>query len=138
MFAPLQLPARLVLASLLLLSCAAQAGATLQFQKVFVREYLADHPDREFAAFAQRKAKCNICHQGTKDRTQHNRYGDELAKLLDHQTDKNNVEKIVTAFKTVADVPVDPSQPAGDTFGGRIKNSKLPAGELDELRQEPR
>jgi hypothetical protein len=125
----------LAIASILL--AARYAHATVQFQKAFVREYIVDHSDRDFAAFAQRKARCNICHQGCKDRTQHNRYGTELAKLLDHRADKNDVAKIVAALTTVGEMPADPSQPAGETFGERIKNSMLPAGELDMLRLEP-
>jgi hypothetical protein len=112
------------------------AGATLQFQKVFVQEHIADHPDREFAQFVERKAKCNICHQGTKDRTQHNRYGEELARLLNHRADKEDVAKVVAALRTVAELPADPSKPGGGTFGDRIVAGKLPAGDLDELKTE--
>lgn len=131
-------PARLALPTAALLALAAEpAAATLPFQKVFVSQYIAEHPDREFAAFVERKAKCNVCHQGTKDRSQHNRYGAELAKLLDHRADNSNCEKIVAALKTVAEMPADPSQPDGPTFGELIAAGELPGGKLDEVRQEP-
>jgi hypothetical protein len=119
------------------LLAAERADATLQFQKVFVREYIADHPDCEFAEFVQRKVKCNICHQGTKDRTQHNRFGAELARLLDHRADKDDGEKIIAALRTVADLPADPSQADGPTFGHLIEAGKLPGGDLEDAKREP-
>lgn len=128
--------APLALSASLLAVPADRAEATLQFQKVFVREYVADHPDREFAELVERKTKCNICHEGTKDRTQHNRYGAELANLLDHRADKGDDAKIVAAFETVAEMPADPSQPDGPTFGELIEAGKLPGGESDQVKQE--
>ena len=92
---------------------------------------------REFAAFVQRTAKCNVCHQGTKDRKNLNPYGEELAKLLDYHTDNHDVAKIAAALETVADMPPDPSRPDGPTYGERIAEADLPAGDLEKMKREP-
>ena len=130
-------PARLALAVALLSLAAERAAATLPFQKAFIREYVADHPDREYAAFVQRTAKCNVCHQGTKDRKNLNPYGAQLAKLLDYHTDNHDAEKIAAALQTVADMPADPSRTDGPTYGERIAEGELPAGELENMKREP-
>jgi hypothetical protein len=116
---------------------AAPAAATLQFQQVFLDQYLADHPDRQFVEFVRTEAKCYTCHQGCEDRKNHNAYGAELAKHLDALADRENVAKILAALRDVEDVPVDAAQPKGPTFGQRIAASQLPAGELEDAKREP-
>jgi hypothetical protein len=129
--------ARIALAVTLLQLASERAAATLPFQKAFIREYAADHPDREYAAFVQRTAKCNVCHQGTKDRKNLNPYGNQLAKLLDYHTDNHDAEKISAALQTVATMPADPSRSDGPTYGERIADGELPAGDLENLKREP-
>ena len=112
------------------------ASAVIQFQKVFVSEYLDEHPDEEYAKFAKRKARCHICHQG-KGGKHNNIYGAHLAKLLDHKKDKKDLEKITAALKQVAKLPYDSEARQGETFEDRILASKLPAGELVDLKKQP-
>ena len=67
-----------------------------------------------------------------------NVYGKHLAKLLDHEADKDNDEKIIAALHQVGPLPYDPAKPDGETFDARIAASKLPGGDdLDELKKEP-
>jgi hypothetical protein len=131
------MPAQLALALVSLVIVAYRAEATLPFQRAFIREYVADNPNREYAQFVKRKAKCNVCHQGTKDRTQLNVYGAQLAKLLDYRTDNHNEAKIVAALREVANLPCDPSRTDCATFGERIAAGELPAGNLENLRRNP-
>ncbi|MGI9427159.1 MAG: 3-keto-disaccharide hydrolase [Bythopirellula sp.] len=112
------------------------ACAVVQFQKVFVSEYLDEHPDEEYAKFAKRKARCHICHQG-KGNKHNNVYGAHLAKLLDHKKDKKDVEKITAALQKVATLPFDSKSKQGETFKARILASKLPGGELADLKKQP-
>ncbi|QDS99168.1 3-keto-disaccharide hydrolase [Adhaeretor mobilis] len=110
------------------------ACAVIQFQKVFLSEYIEEHPDEEFAKFAKRKARCYVCHQG-KGNKHNNVYGEQLARLLDHKEDKKNDAKITAALRKVGELPLDPSDPKSETFAQRIAASKLPAGELEDLKK---
>jgi hypothetical protein len=130
-------PARLALAFALVTMAAERAAATLPFQKAFVREYVTDRDDPEFATLVQRNAKCNVCHQGTKSRKNLNPYGAELAKLLNYRTDNHDGEKIAAALQEVAALPADPSRTDGPTYGERIAEGELPAGNLESLQREP-
>ncbi len=115
------------------------AQATTEFQKVFVAKYMKAHADKDFTKFVKRKVRCFVCHQGSKQ-TSHklnNVYGLHLAKLLDHEADKKNVEKIENALESVGQLPFDPDGPDSETFAERIAASKLPAGELDDLKIDP-
>jgi len=124
-------------AALVLTSAIAQPAAAIQqFYKVFVSEYLDNHPDQQFADHVKKDVKCYVCHQG-KERKHRNAYGQELAKLLNAKKDAKDTDKIVAALKTVADQHVNPSDDKSDTFGARITAGKLPAGELDDLKKEP-
>jgi hypothetical protein len=113
------------------------AGATVQFQKVFINDYLAEHPDRQFVEFVSREAKCNTCHQGCKSRKLHNAYGAALGDLLDAKADRDDREKILAALRNVESRPADPKNTSATTFGQRIQGSQLPAGPLEEARREP-
>src|SRR4029079_16724049 len=108
-----------------------------QFQQVFIDRYLADHPDRDFVDYVRCQAKCNVCHQGCENRKNHTDYGRELAKRLNALADRNNTAKILAAYKEVADLPADASNPTGPTFGQRIADGQLPAGQLDDAKREP-
>jgi hypothetical protein len=119
------------------LAAATNALATMQFQQVFIEQYLADHPDRQFVEYIRCEAKCFSCHQGCEDRKNHNAYGTLLAERLDALADRQNVEKILAALREVAKRPADPSLPSGPTFGDRLSASKLPAGTLEDAKREP-
>lgn len=112
------------------------AAAVMQFYKAFVAEYVDSHPNPAYDRLVTREAKCLVCHQG-RNRKHRNVYGQQLDKLLDKKTDAKNTEKIIAALKKVADMPADPRDPAGESFGQRIAAGKLPAGELEDLKQEP-
>jgi hypothetical protein len=109
----------------------------MQFQQVFLDQYLADHPDRAYVEFIRCQAKCYTCHQGCQDRRNHNAYGRELAGHLDPLADRDNLAKILAALKEVEKLPADASQPDGPTFGDRIRAGKLPAGDLEDAKEEP-
>ena len=128
---------------LLAASCMAifvpSAQATTEFNKVFVKKYIKEHADKDFSKFVKKKVRCYTCHQGTK-LTSHklnNVYGKHLAKLLDHEEDKKNGVKIAGALETVGKLPFDPNATGGETYADRIAASKLPAGELDDLKVDP-
>jgi len=115
------------------------AQATTEFQKVFVAKYMKEHEDKDFAKFVKKKVRCFICHQGSKltNHKLNNRYGVHLAKLLDHEADKKDKEKIANALEEVGQLPFNPDTTEGETFAARIAASKLPAGELDDLKIDP-
>ena len=59
----------LLLAIGFLLGLTSRAEATTEFHKIFVSEYLKDHPDKKFAKFAKRKANATFVHVGRKKQT---------------------------------------------------------------------
>lgn len=121
-------------------ACSLQsAQATTEFQKVFVTKYMKEHEDKDFTKFVKKKVRCYICHQGSKlsNHKLNNAYGEHLAKILDHEADKKDTEKIDAALETVGQLPFDPDASDGKTYAQRIAASKLPAGELDDLKVDP-
>jgi hypothetical protein len=129
---------RLSLAALfvLLFSHVRPAAAFPEYYKAWQGEYLdnADHKaDPTFAEHVKKDVKCLVCHQGTKSKENRNSYGADLAKLLTKK-DKKNTEKILAAFKTVADMKPEGGK---ETFGQLITEGKLPGGDLDALKVEP-
>lgn len=117
-----------------LVLAATPARATPDFFKTFTAEYLQEHPDEAFAAFARTEAKCNICHQGTKGKLP-NVYGQQLAELVDAKLVRKDTAAMTAALQAVAKLPADPADPDGETFGQRIAAGKLPGGELAQLQQ---
>ncbi|MEX2316965.1 MAG: hypothetical protein WD669_07425 [Pirellulales bacterium] len=113
------------------------AKATMQFQQVFIDQYLADHPDRDYVEFIRSQAKCYTCHQGCEDRRNHNAYGQVLADRLDALADRDDVSKVLAALREVENLPADPKTPDGPTFAERIAASLLPAGDLEDAKREP-
>ncbi len=106
------------------------------FQKVFKKyygegQYTDKEKGPEFAAKVK-EAKCFVCHdpKEPKKKKKRNRYGEELAKLLDKKKDKKNTEKIVEVLKTVAAIHTDPKDEASPTYGDLIKAGKLPGGKF--------
>ena len=112
------------------------AHAIKQFYDEWVVEYLDKNSDQAYVDHVKKDVKCFICHQG-KDRKHRNAYGAELAKLLNKKTDAKDKDKMLAAFKQVAEMKVDPNDPKSETFGDRIKAGKLPGGELDDLKKDP-
>jgi hypothetical protein len=112
------------------------ALAIMQFNKVFIDEYIKDHQDKEFAEYVEKKVKCFVCHQGKK-KSNHNPYGEQLHKLLDKKEDKDNVEKIRAALENVGKMHSDPKDPKSPTYAELIAAGKLPGGSLEDSQKEP-
>ncbi|MEO0530679.1 MAG: hypothetical protein AAF266_08900 [Planctomycetota bacterium] len=113
---------------------ATPAAAHPEYQRGFQTVYTKGPDiDKDFRKLV-RKAKCNLCHQGKKDRTKYNRYGTEL---LDHLADgdKKNKEKIATALAAVADLPSDGD--GSPTYADLIAAGSLPGGPLKASQVEP-
>lgn len=111
------------------------AQAILQFQKEWVKLYVGDDKDSDFAKLVK-KANCFVCHQG-KLRKHHNAYGIHLVDLLDKKADMKNPEKIIEAIKkieTMHSVPGDESSP---TYAELIKQGQLPGGSIEDAKKEP-
>ena len=119
------------------LGIAPPAAAVVQFYNAYAKQYLDTHPDKEYAAAVKKPAvRCFVCHQG-KSRKHHNAFGEHLEELLDRKKDIRNVEKITAALKAVVEMRVDPKDEKSETYLDRIKASKWPGGELEELKKEP-
>jgi hypothetical protein len=115
---------------------ARDALGVLQFQKVFMDEYIAKHKDKNFAEYVTKKVKCHICHQG-KLRKHHNPYGIHLVELLDRKKDIRDAAKIKAALEKVAKMHSDPEDDKSPTYGEMIAASELPGGSLEEVQKEP-
>lgn len=114
------------------------ASAIAPFQAVFIKEYINDHPNEEFAKMVKTKAKCHICHQGKKVGPHHNAYGKHLVELLDAKEDKKNTEKIKEALTKVAEMHSDPDDDKSPTYGELIAKGELPGGDLEKAKEEPK
>ena len=114
------------------------AMAIAPFQMAFMKEYVNDHKDKEFAKYVKTQAKCNVCHRGKVNpkNIYHNAYGKELVKLLDAKKDAKNQKKIQAALQKVAKMHTDPKDPKSPTYGELIAKSKLPGGDLKESQRE--
>ena len=112
------------------------AEAIMQFNKVFVDDYVKEHKDKEFAEYVEKKVKCFLCHQGKK-KSNHNAYGKHLVPLLDKKEDKENVEKIRAALEQVGKMHSDPKDEKSPTYAELIAAGKLPGGSLEDSQKEP-
>jgi hypothetical protein len=113
------------------------SAAVVQFYNVFKAEYLDKHQNQEFAAEVNKGTnKCYVCHQG-KSRKHHNQFGKHLVEPLDRTKDTKNIEKIKAELAKVLEMKVNPQDEHSETYADRLKASKWPAGELEELKKEP-
>jgi hypothetical protein len=106
------------------------AKADKAFRDEFIAKYVqTTSKDAKDVAFARacEEAKCTICHEGL-NKKKRNAYGQELAKLLKRDTDKENKAKIQAALDKVAALKANPKNPNSPTFGDLIKAGKLPGG----------
>jgi cytochrome c2 len=127
----------MVAALLLNLLGSRPASAVVQFYNVFAKEHLDTHLDKEFAAAVKKAAvRCYICHQG-KNRKNHNPFGDHLVEMLDRKKDLRDVKKISESIKKALEMHVDPKDEKSETYADRLKASKWPGGELEDLKKEP-
>lgn len=124
-------------ALLLAVGLSQPAAAVVQYYNVFKAEYLDSHPDKEFAAAVNKaNVKCLVCHQG-KERKHHNVFGIHLVEVLDRKKDTKDKEKISAEIKKALALHVDPKDDKSETYLDRLKASKWPGGELDDLKKEP-
>ena len=74
---------------------------------------------------------CTICHRGqpAKPAKGYNAYGTQFTKLLTKR-DGQNPQKIRAAMMKVARMKSNPDDPDSPTFGQRLKEGKLPVGEI--------
>ena len=115
------------------------AKADPKFYAVFKKEYLDKHPDKKFAeAVNKADVRCLVCHQGKKLKKNRNSLGHELAKFLDRKKDLKDDKKIAESIKKVLAMHVDPKNDKSETYMDRLKASKWPGGELEELKKEPK
>jgi hypothetical protein len=128
-----------LLAALLLQAAegAAPAHAIAQFQAVFLKEYINDHENKDFAKFAKTKARCHICHRGKKPGPYHNEFGKHLIALLNPEKDKKDVDKIKAALAKVVKMHSDPKDEKSPTYGELLKEGKLPGGDdIEALKKD--
>lgn len=111
--------------ALLTAGSARDAFAIKQFADEFNELYVKEGTP---LAAAVEEAKCNVCHVAGEKKDKRNAYGNALAERLDKKADKDNKEKIRKALEEVATLSSDPSKPDAPTFGGLIKEGKLPGG----------
>ena len=111
----------------------------------FKAKYVAQDPQNDkqkgFAS-AVESTKCNVCHKGKK-KSDRNRYGIELAKLVDKNELKANLKKdeaatkkeLAAAFDKVAALPYESGNDDSPTFGQIIALGRLPGADhnVDEL-----
>jgi hypothetical protein len=57
--------------------------------------------------------------------------------MLDRKKDLRDVEKISDSIKKALEMHVDPKDDKSETYLDRVKASKWPGGELDDLKKEP-
>lgn len=115
---------------------APQALATAQFQAVFLKEYINDHEDKDFAKMVKTKARCHSCHRGKKVGPYHNAFGKHLIALLDPEKDKKDVDKIKAALAKVVAMHSDPKDDKSPTYGELIEQGKLPGGDIEAAKKD--
>lgn len=112
---------------------APRAEATPVFLKQFKAVYLTEETSEEYTELVG-KAKCYVCHQG-KSKKNRNAYGEAFAGLLTKK--EKDKEKIVAAIKEVGAMHSDADDESSPTYDELITEGKLPAGELEDLKEEP-
>jgi cytochrome c2 len=123
---------------LVALGIASPGFAVVQFYMQYKKDFLDNHPDKEYAELVNKSAnRCFVCHQGKKNRKNHNAFGRHLTELLDWKKDAKDKEKIADALRKVVALHVDAKDDKSETYLDRIKASKWPGGELKELEREP-
>src|SRR3954468_18127803 len=125
----------LIAASVIALVACPATQATPIIAAQFKKDFTDKLEDKKFAEEVNKDPnKCFICHQGKK-RKNRNVLGKELSKLI--KKDQKDPEKISDALKKVMDVHTDPKDEKSQTYLDRLKASKWPAGDLEELKKDP-
>jgi hypothetical protein len=109
-----------------------RAMAIASFQSAFYKKYVDRKKNPDFHARVK-LAKCWLCHnydpEEPSKKLKNNSYSLELAKLLNHEHDKKDKEKIVKALETVATIQNNPDDENSPTYGELIVEGKFPGGE---------
>lgn len=127
----------LPLAAAMFVAVPQKSHAILPFFKAFVGEYVEDTSDEDWTKLVKKEAKCFVCHQGKKSKKNRNAYGKELGKLLTKK-DAKDTDKIIEALKKVSEMHTDADDDKSPTYGELIAEGKLPAGDLEDLKEEPK
>jgi hypothetical protein len=126
----------LVAASVIALVACPATQATPTIAAQFKKDFTDKLEDKKFAEELNKAPnKCFVCHQG-KSRKNRNSLGHELSKLI--KKDQKDPEKISDALKKVMDMHTDPKDEKSQTYLDRLKASKWPAGDLEELKKDPK
>lgn len=99
-----------------------------QFKALYVKPHTTDHTMQIFNAAVEKK-ECNLCHLA-KPKKGFNAYGTQFQKLLSAKSDAQNPRKIRAAMTKVAKMKSNPDDPDSATFGERLRQGKLPVGEI--------
>jgi hypothetical protein len=104
-----------------------------QFKTMYVKPKTKDHAMLIFNEAVDKKG-CTICHAASSTKKSYNAktfnaYGTQVKKYLS-KGDGNNATKIKSALARVSKLPSDPKDSSSPTFGERLKQGKLPVGEI--------
>lgn len=130
-----------------ILSCVAslvlvdQASARTNYEKAFRKKYIGEEKSKEEKSLAEetkRVGKCFVCHDPRKDddgkasKKNRNPYGQELAKLLtkDDQKDEDKILKMIEKVENLK------AKDAKKTFGEIIKAGKMPFEYPEEKKED--
>jgi hypothetical protein len=101
-----------------------------QFKALYEKPNTKDHTMQIFNAAVEKK-QCGICHRGKPSaKGPFNPYGAQLKQLLNAKRDAQDPKAIRTAMATVAKMKANPDDPKSLTFGARLRQGKLPVGEI--------
>ncbi len=98
-----------------------------QFKALYVKPKASDRTLKIFNEAVEKKG-CTICHH-QKPKKGFNAYGTQVKKLLT-KNDGGNPQKIQAAMRKVGTMKSDPADPSSPTFVQRLKQGKLPVGEI--------
>ena len=98
-----------------------------QFNSIYVNTKTTYPKAVSFNATVQ-KTGCYVCHQSGPQKG-FNAYGAQVKKVL-AKTDAQNPQKIRSALAQVDRAKVNANDPNSPTFGDRIRQGKLPAGDV--------
>ena len=98
-----------------------------QFKALYVKPKATDHTMQIFNAAVEKKG-CNLCHLA-KPKKGYNDYGTQFKKLLTKR-DGQDSKKVRAAMGKVSRMKSNPDDPDSPTFGQRLKEGKLPVGEI--------
>src|SRR3954447_10202392 len=130
---------RSLLAVVMVVAFTSPAWAVPKFYQVFKKDVLERLEDKKFVETVDKAdVRCLVCHQGKKSKEARNSFGKELGKLLDRKKDLKNDAKISASIQKVLAMHVDHKDPKSESYMDRLKACKWPAGNLDDLKREPK